>query len=157
MTERGINVLNLPLIAQFVDASIATSANEYVAPKSTTLEIGKMLVGDDVKKEVDAVGILWVRIWKAVGLSKQDRRGSSDPYITLAYSKYEKPMYSTRVVVNDTNPIWEESTALLVTAEHIKANEYLSVELWDSDRCDLPPSGLNILSLLIMSKLPPMT
>ncbi|RPB05375.1 hypothetical protein L873DRAFT_1662648 [Choiromyces venosus 120613-1] len=134
MIERGINVLNLPLISQFVNASIATAANQYVAPKSMTLEIGKMLVGDDVKKEVEAVGVLWVRIWKAVGLSKQDKRGSSDPYITLAFSKYEKPMYSTRVIVDDLNPIWEESAALLVKADHIKANESLAVELWDSDR-----------------------
>jgi Ca2+-dependent lipid-binding protein len=87
MVEWGINVLNLPLISQFVNASIATAANEYVAPKSMSLEIGKMLLGDDVKKEVDTVGILWVRIKKAVGLSKQDKRGSSDAYITLAYSK----------------------------------------------------------------------
>ncbi|RPB08324.1 hypothetical protein P167DRAFT_512393 [Morchella conica CCBAS932] len=134
MVEWGINVLNLPVISQFVNASIATAANEYVAPKSMSLEIGKMLLGDDVKKEVDTVGILWVRIKKAVGLSKQDKRGSSDAYITLAYSKYEKPMYSTRVIVDDLNPIWEESTALLVKADHIKANEALSVELWDSDR-----------------------
>lgn len=87
MVEWGINVLNLPVISQFVNASIATAANEYVAPKSMSLEIGKMLLGDDVKKEVDTVGILWVRIKKAVGLSKQDKRGSSDAYITLAYSK----------------------------------------------------------------------
>lgn len=46
-----------------------------------------MLLGDDVKKEVEAVGVLWIRIKKAVGLSKQDKKGSSDPYITLAYSK----------------------------------------------------------------------
>lgn len=87
MVEWGINVLNLPLISQFVNASIATAANEYVAPKSMTLEIGKMLLGDDVKKEVEGVGVLWIRIKKAVGLSKQDKKGSSDAYITLAYSK----------------------------------------------------------------------
>ena len=32
------------------------------------------------------------------------------------------------------NPIWEETCALLVTPELIKADENLSVELWDSDR-----------------------
>lgn len=87
MVEWGFNVLNLPLISQFVNSSIATAANEFVAPKSMTLEVGKILLGDDVKKEVEAVGVLWIRIKKAVGLSKQDKRGSSDPYITLAYSK----------------------------------------------------------------------
>jgi len=50
MTERGINVLNLPLISGFVNNSIAAAANEYVAPKSMSLEVGKMLVGDDIKK-----------------------------------------------------------------------------------------------------------
>jgi len=53
---------------------------------------------------------LFVKIHKAVGLSAQDRNGSSDTYITLAYSKYGKPMYSTRVIIKDLNPVWEEST-----------------------------------------------
>lgn len=82
--------------------------------------------------------MLWIRIHKAVGLSKQDKRGSrwggSDPYITLSFSKYGKPMYCTRVITDDLNPVWEETTALLVTPELIKADENLSVELWDSDR-----------------------
>jgi len=132
MVEKGINVLNLPMISSFVNASVATAANEYVAPKSMSLELGKMLMGDDVKKETEALGILWVDIEKAMGLSKQDRRGSSDAYITLAFSKYGKPMYSTRVIVDDLNPIWNESTGILIRSEHIKAGESLSVELWDS-------------------------
>ncbi|TGZ83248.1 hypothetical protein EX30DRAFT_329320 [Ascodesmis nigricans] len=134
MVEKGINVLDLPMISNFVNAGIATACNEYTAPKSMSLELGKMLMGDDVKKETEAVGILWVDIKKAIGLSKQDRRGSSDAYITIAFSKYGKPMYSTRVIVDDLNPIWNEQTAILVNAEHIKANEGLSIELWDSDR-----------------------
>jgi hypothetical protein len=50
MTERGINVLNLPLVSGFVNNSIAAAANEYVAPKSMSLEVGKLIVGDDIKK-----------------------------------------------------------------------------------------------------------
>lgn len=50
MTERGINVLNLPLISGFVNNSIAAAANEYVAPKSMSLEVGKLISGDNVKK-----------------------------------------------------------------------------------------------------------
>ncbi|KAI5799888.1 hypothetical protein EDC01DRAFT_648048 [Geopyxis carbonaria] len=134
MMEKGINILDLPMISNFVNASIATAANEYVAPKSMSLELGKMLMGDDVKKDTEAVGLLWVNIEKAIGLSKQDRSGSSDAYITLAFSKYGKPMYSTRVIVDDLNPIWNESTGILINAEHIKASEGLSIELWDSDR-----------------------
>ena len=110
----------------------------YVAPKSMSIDMRAILQGDSVQKDTEALGVLWIRIHRAVGLSKQDRRGSkhggSDPYITIAFSKYGKPMYCTRVITDDLNPIWEETAAVLVGPELIKANENLSVELWDSDR-----------------------
>lgn len=138
MVQKGVNILNLPLISNFVNYAIGAAASMYVAPKSMSLDMRAMLQGDDITKDVQALGVLWIRIHKAVGLSKQDKRGSkwggSDPYITLSFSKYGKPMYCTRVITDDLNPVWEETTALLVTPELIKADENLSVELWDSDR-----------------------
>jgi len=138
MSDKGINILNLPLISQFVNYAIGAAASMYVAPKSMSIDMRAILQGDDIQKDTEALGVLWIRIHKAVGLSKQDARGSkwggSDPYITLTFSKYGKPMYCTRVITDDLNPIWEETAALLVTPALIKADENLSVELWDSDR-----------------------
>jgi len=138
MIEKGPNILNLPLISQFVNYAIGAAASMYVAPKSMSIDMRAILQGDDITKDTQALGVLWIRIHKAVGLSKQDKRGSkwggSDPYITLTFSKYGKPMYCTRVITDDLNPIWEETCALLVTPDLIKADENLSVELWDSDR-----------------------
>lgn len=138
LVEKGANILNLPLISNFVNWAIAAAAGMYVAPKSLTLDIGKMLQGDDIQKETQALGVLFIRIHKATGLSKQDRRGSegggSDPYICVAFSKFGKPQYCTRVIQDDLNPIFSECAALLVTPEIIKADEQLSLELWDSDR-----------------------
>lgn len=138
MVKHGVNILNLPLISNFVNYAVAAAASLYVAPKSMSLDLKAMLQGDDITKDTMALGVMWIRIHRAVGLSKQDRRGSkgggSDPYINLSFSKYGKPMYCTRVITDDLNPIWEETAALLVTPELIKADEQLSVELWDSDR-----------------------
>ena len=138
MVQKGVNILNLPLISNFVNYAIGAAASMYVAPKSLSLDLGAMLQGDDITKDVLAMGIMWIRIHRARGLSKQDRRGSkgggSDPYITLSFSKYSKPLYCTRVITDDLNPIWEETCALLVNPEYIKADEQLSIELWDSDR-----------------------
>ena len=138
MIQKGPNILNLPLITNFVHYAIGAACSMYVAPKSMNIELFKILQGDDIQKDVQALGVLWIRIHRAVGLSKQDKRGSrgggSDPYITLSFSKYQKPMYCTRVITDDLNPIWEETAALLVNPEVIKADEQLSVELWDSDR-----------------------
>jgi Ca2+-dependent lipid-binding protein len=79
------------------------------------IDMRAILQGDDIQKDVHALGVLWIRIHRAVGLSKQDKRGSkyggSDPYITLSFSKYGKPMYCTRVITDDLNPIFEESMA----------------------------------------------
>ncbi|KAJ9324328.1 hypothetical protein DTO027B5_4179 [Paecilomyces variotii] len=138
MVRSGVNILNLPLISNFVNYAIGAAASLYVAPKSMSLDLSMLLKGDDIQKDTDAIGVMWVRIHRAIGLSKQDKRGSegggSDPYINLSFSKYGKPMYCTRVITDDLNPIWEETAALLVTPELIKADEQLSVELWDSDR-----------------------
>lgn len=47
--------------------------------------MAKLVQGDDIQKDVEALGVLWIRIHKAVGLSKQERRGKdsggSDLYI----------------------------------------------------------------------------
>ncbi|CAK7567009.1 MAG: hypothetical protein SEPTF4163_004966 [Sporothrix epigloea] len=138
LLEKGANILNLPLISNFVNWAIAAAANMYVAPKSMTLDLGKMLQGDGIQKETNALGVLYIRINKATDLSKQDTRGSkgggSDPYICVAFSKFGKPQYCTRVIQNDLNPIFSETATLLVTPEIIRADEQLSLELWDSDR-----------------------
>ncbi|KAH7149835.1 hypothetical protein B0J13DRAFT_548931 [Dactylonectria estremocensis] len=138
MIEKGVNILNLPLISNFVNWAIGAAASMYVAPKSMTLDLSKMLQGDDIKKETLALGVVFVRIHKATDLSKQDQRGSkgggSDPYITIAWSKFSKPQFCTRVIQDDLNPVFEESCGLLVTSDLLKADEQLSVELWDSDR-----------------------
>ena len=84
----------MPLITNFVNYAIGAAASMYVAPKSMSLDLSKMLQGDDIQKDVLALGVMWIRIHRAVGLSKQDKRGSkgggSDPYITLSFSKYQK-------------------------------------------------------------------
>lgn len=134
----GVNILNIPVISNFVNYAIATAASMYVAPRSIRLDVGGLLRGNRVQTDTEALGVLWVRIRRARGLSKQDTRGSygggSDPYINLSFSKYGKPMYCTRVITDDLNPVWEESAALLVTEDLLAADEQLAVELWDSDR-----------------------
>ena len=102
MVEKGVNILNLPLISNFVNYAIGAAASMYVAPKSMSIDMRAILQGDDITKDVHALGVMWIRIHRANGLSKQDKRGSkdggSDPYITLTFSKYGKPMYCTRVI-----------------------------------------------------------
>jgi hypothetical protein len=133
LTSKGINVLNLPLISGFVNSSIAAALDIYVAPKSLIMDMSKILQGDSVKKETDAMGLIYIKIKRAEGISAQDRSGKSDPFITLAFSQFGKPQYCTRIIEQELDPSWNEQTCLPIYQDQLTAGEKLSVELWDSD------------------------
>ncbi|PSR75771.1 hypothetical protein PHLCEN_2v8888 [Hermanssonia centrifuga] len=128
------NVMNLPFISGFVSSSIDTAVAEYVAPKSITLDLQRLISGDDIKKDTDAIGVLVVHMHRAKGVKAMDANGSSDPYVTLTYSRLGKPLYSTRIIKADCNPNFEETAIVLVDLNTIRLREKLSFQLWDSDR-----------------------
>ncbi|CEQ38684.1 SPOSA6832_00141, partial [Sporobolomyces salmonicolor] len=127
------NVLDLPLISGFVKSSIAAATAVYCAPKSMTMNIAQMLSGDGVKRDTKALGVFMITIHHAESLSAQDDNGYSDPYVVIAYSKFGKPLFSTRIIQKDLNPVWEQTTFLLVSDDEVRAGESLSIQLWDSD------------------------
>lgn len=140
LTKRGLNIMDLPIISSFVQKSVDAALAEYVAPKSLTLDLRDMLVGDDFKKDTRSRGVIMVRIKSARGLKKGDAsiislgRGSSDPYVAVGWAKFGKPIWSTRVIVSELEPVWEETAFLLVGPEELDARERLQIQLWDSDR-----------------------
>lgn len=74
------------LISSFVQNSIDAALAEYVAPKSLSLDLKDMLVGDDFKKNTSASGVLVVTVIGATDFKEGDRslgllrRGSSEYY-----------------------------------------------------------------------------
>ncbi|KAG8908594.1 hypothetical protein FRB99_004882 [Tulasnella sp. 403] len=133
LTKKLPNVLDLPFVSRFVKMAIAAGTAELVAPKSMTLNIQEMLSAA-VIGDTQALGVFIVTIHHARGLSAQDRNGLSDPYIVLAYAKFGKPLYSTRIVLGDLNPVYEETAMILLTRNEVQAEEDFSAMLWDSDK-----------------------
>lgn len=140
LVKKGLNIMDLPIISSFVQSSIDAALAEYVAPKSLTLDLKNMLVGDDFKKDTSARGVIMVRIKSARGFKEGDgsvgrlKKGSSDAYVAVGWAKYGKPVWSTRVILDNMEPVWEETAFVLVGMEEINAKERLRVQLWDSDR-----------------------
>lgn len=137
------------MIQKFVEMGIAAGCAQFVAPKSMTINLAQILAGANVPKDTKALGVLIITVHHAVGLAPQDRNynplaltssskrenmRSADPYIVLAYSKFGKPLYTTRIIEGDLNPVWEETAVLLVTEDEVKGEEDLGVMLWDSDK-----------------------
>lgn len=135
--------------SQIFRNSFVVQCAQFIAPKSLTLNLAQLIAGSSVPKDTKALGVFVVTIHHAVGLQAQDRSlnplaltsaskrenmRSADPYIVLAYAKFGKPLYTTRIVEGDLNPVWEETTVLLLTEDEVKGEEDLAVMLWDSDK-----------------------
>jgi len=83
---------------------------------------------------------LVVKIKRAFDFKASDAKipllsnGASDPYVSVGWAKFGKPLYSTRVLVDEMEPWWQEGTCLLVAPEELDAEENIRVQLWDSDK-----------------------
>jgi hypothetical protein len=133
------NLMNVPLISSFVQSSIDAALAEYVAPKSLTLDLKDMLVGDDFKKDTVTRGVLLILIKEAKDFKEGDggigpMDGSSDAYVTCSWGKFGKTISSTRIIEKDQNPKWHEWAYMLVSPEELNAEEKLRLQLWDSDK-----------------------
>ena len=139
LSRHALNLMDVPLLSSFVQSSIDAALAEYVAPKSLTLDLKDMLVGDDFKKDTTTRGVVMIFIKSASGFKEGDGgfgpfRGASDAYMTVSWGKFGKPVASTRIIVDDQNPNWSEWSHILVTPEELNAGEKLRLQLWDSDR-----------------------
>ncbi|KAK8060871.1 hypothetical protein PG996_010801 [Apiospora saccharicola] len=141
LVQKGLNIMDLPLISSFVQTSVDAAVAEYVAPKSITIPLKDILAGRDFKLDPRARGIIVIHVKRAYSFKQGDQaipllrpEGSSDPYVTCGWAKYVKPLWSTRVLLSEMQPYWDETAFLPVTDDELNINERLRVQLWDSDR-----------------------
>ncbi|CVK84618.1 uncharacterized protein FMAN_01582 [Fusarium mangiferae] len=140
LSKHAINIMDVPFISNFVQSAVDAAMAEYVAPKSLTLDLKDMLAGDDFKKDTNAVGVLVVNIKRGYDFKMGDsgipliKEGSSDGYVSVGWAKFGKVMWTTRVLENEMEPIWDETCFVLVTPQELNIDERLRVQLWDSDR-----------------------
>jgi len=107
-----------------------------------TLNLKDMLMGDDFKKDTNARGVVAILIKSARDFKEGDvglgplKPGSSDGYVTVSWAKFAKIQATTRIILANMHPVWNEWCHLLVGHEELNAQEALRIQLWDSDRID---------------------
>ncbi|KAI3329888.1 hypothetical protein F4824DRAFT_370173 [Ustulina deusta] len=139
LSKHSFSLTDIPLISSFVNSAIDAALAEYVAPKSLTLNLKDMLVGEDFKKDTTSIGVVWIFIQRARDFKQGDAgigpiQGSSDAYVTVSWGKFGKSVASTRIVLGENDPSWHEYASILVTPEEVNADEKLRLQLWDSDK-----------------------
>lgn len=158
LSKKAFNIMDIPLISNFVQSSVDAAMAEYVAPKSLALDLKGMLAGDDFKKDTSARGVLVCTIKRGYDFKVGDagiplvKDGSADPYVSIAWAKFGKPIWSTRLLMDEMEPVWQETAYILVTPEELNVDERIRVQLWDSDRWsadeDLGRIELDLKSLM---------
>lgn len=140
LSKHSLNIMDVPLISGFVQSAIDAALAEYVAPKSMTIDLKDMLMGEDYKKDTSTRGVVWIYIKQARDFKQGDggigpfTEGSSDAYVTVSWGKFGKPVASTRIIVSEQAPNWHEWASILVSPDELNANERLRLQLWDSDK-----------------------
>lgn len=140
ISKHALNIMDVPFISSFVQSSVDAAMAEYVAPKSLTLDLKDMLAGDDFKKDTNATGIVVVHVKRGYDFKVADtgipliKDGASDPYVSVGWAKFGKVLWSTRIIVSEMEPYWEETCYALVTPEELNVEERLRIQLWDSDK-----------------------
>ncbi|EIW72275.1 hypothetical protein TREMEDRAFT_70665 [Tremella mesenterica DSM 1558] len=134
LVRSAFNAFNLPLVKPYVMKSIVEVAQSFVAPRSYTLDVDRLLLGREASYRLMSVGVLQLIIHGAKDLPKTDTLGTCDPYVSVGMTKFHKPLYATRTITNTLLPQWDETANILVPAEAVRSGEGLRLSVCDSDR-----------------------
>lgn len=137
----GADAMSIPGLYRFVQELIKDQvANMYLWPK--TLEVPIM---DPAKAMKRPVGILGVKIVRAMKLKKKDLLGASDPYVKLKLTEDKLPSKKTTVKHKNLNPEWNEEFNLVVKDPQSQA---LEVNVYDWEQVGKHDKmGLNVVPL----------
>ncbi|KAK7050938.1 hypothetical protein VNI00_005050 [Paramarasmius palmivorus] len=141
LAKNFMNVMDIPGLSSWLQSSIDQAVAQYVAPRSLTMDLKTILMGRE-KMDTETVGIIVVTVKSAQGFKdgdsskvwKSSEGRSGDPYVSVGWAKWGKPLWSTRILQKEANPVWEETCFMLVGPAELNAQERLRLQLWDSDR-----------------------
>ncbi|CAI0557499.1 unnamed protein product [Linum tenue] len=150
----GADLMSIPGVYRLVQEIIKDQvANMYLWPK--TLGIQVLDANRALKRPV---GILTVKVLRAMRLKKKDLLGASDPYVKLKLSEDKVPSKKTTVRHKNLNPEWNEEFSMTVRDPETQALE-LHVYDWEQvgkhDKMgmnlvplkDIPPEETKVMTL----------
>ncbi|PHT41904.1 Synaptotagmin-1 [Capsicum baccatum] len=122
----GADLMSIPGLYRFVQETIKDQvANMYLWPKTLDVQIL-----DPSKAMKRPVGVLHVKILRAMKLKKKDLLGASDPYVKVKLTESKLPSKKTTVKHKNLNPEWDEEFNMVVKDPESQALE-LSVYDWE--------------------------
>ncbi|KAK9690769.1 hypothetical protein RND81_09G153100 [Saponaria officinalis] len=137
----GADVMSIPGLYRFVQEQIKDQvAKMYLWPR--TLEVPIL---DPAKAMRRPVGILHVKVIRAMKLRKKDLMGGADPYVKLKLTEDKAPSKKTSVKHKNLNPEWNEEFNFSVRDPETQS---LLLNVFDWEQVGSPDKmGMNSISL----------
>ncbi|XP_059653990.1 synaptotagmin-1-like isoform X2 [Cornus florida] len=123
----GADLMSIPGLYRFVQELIKDQvANMYLWPRNLEVQII-----DPAKAAKRSVGILHVKVLRAMKLKKKDLLGSSDPYVKVKLTEDVHPSRKTAVKHKNLNPEWNEEFNMAVKDPE---SQVLDLKIYDWER-----------------------
>ncbi|KAK9048610.1 hypothetical protein SSX86_032425 [Deinandra increscens subsp. villosa] len=137
----GADLMSIPGLYRFVQETIKDQvANMYLWPKTLVVP-----VLDPAKAMKRPVGMLHVKIIRAMKLKKKDILGASDPYVKLKLTEDKLPSKKTAVKYKNLNPEWNQEFNLVVKDPQSQALEIIVYDWEQVGKHD--KMGMNVIPL----------
>lgn len=137
----GADAMSIPGLYRFVQELIKDQvANMYLWPKALQVP-----VLDPAKAAKRPVGILTMKVLRAMKLKKKDLLGASDPYVKLKLTEDKLPSKKTTVKHRNLNPEWNEEFNIVVKDPESQALEIIVYDWEQVGKHD--KMGMNVVPL----------
>ncbi|KAJ0812467.1 putative C2 domain, synaptotagmin-like mitochondrial-lipid-binding domain, C2 domain superfamily [Helianthus annuus] len=137
----GADLMSIPGLYRFVQEQIKDQvANMYLWPRTLGVQIL-----DPSKALKKPVGILHVKVLKAMKLRKKDVLGASDPYVKIKLTESKLPSKKTTVKHKNLNPVWDEEFNMVVKDPESQAVEFQVYDWEQVGKHD--KMGMNVVPL----------
>ncbi|KAG2690154.1 hypothetical protein I3843_09G170400 [Carya illinoinensis] len=142
----GGDIMAIPSLYQYIQDTIRRQvASLYLWPQTFEIRILAGSVGT-MKKPV---GILQVKVVRALNLLKMDLLGTSDPYVKLSLSGDRLPSKKTSIKMKNLNPEWNEDFKLTVKDPQCQV---LQLHVYDWEKVGAHDKlGMQVVPLRLLS------
>ncbi|CAN1824578.1 SYT2 [Linum perenne] len=138
----GADVMSIPGVYRLVQDIVKEQvAKMYLWPKTLVVPI----LDPSNRAMRKPVGILTVKIVRAMKLKKKDMFGASDPYVKLKLTEDKLPSKKTTVKHKNLNPEWDEEFHLVVKDPESQALEFIVYDWEQVGKHD--KMGMNVVPL----------
>ncbi|CAI0382576.1 unnamed protein product [Linum tenue] len=138
----GADVMSIPGLYRFVQELIKDQvAMMYLWPKTLVVPV----LDPSNRAMRKPVGILTVKVVRAMKLKKKDLLGASDPYVKVKLTEDKLPSKKTTVRHKNLNPEWNEEFHLVIKDPESQALELLVYDWEQVGKHD--KMGMNVIPL----------